>query len=1037
MSIYGSAVKKPITTIMIFMAVIVFGLYSLAKLPIDMYPEIEMPAITVFTTYGGASAADIETNLTRPIEDGLNSVDYLKEITSISRDNMSIVSLEFEYETDLSEAANNIRDALSLIEDDLPEDADNPNIFKFSSSMMPVIMFAITADESYQGIEKIIDEKIINPLNRIDGIGSVSIMGTPVREIQLDVDPRKLEAYGVTIEQLGSILRAENLNMPAGNIKMGKMNYPIRVEGEFSSSEQLKNVVVGNYNGQTIYMKDVVQVRDTIKEMTIDEKINGETGIRMMVQKQSGANTVKIAREVNEKMAELEKTLPKDIVIETIFDSSDFIKGSINNLTTTLAYALLFVTLVVLFFLGRWRATFIIVLTIPISLIVSFIYLNIAGSSINIISLSALSIAIGMVVDDAIVVLENISKHIDRGSTPREAAIYATNEVWLAVIVTTLTVVAVFFPMTMVSGMTGVLFRELGWIVTITVITSTIAAITLTPMLSSKMLRLKANEKQKKYSFDTIMLPVFERFDNWYGRVLSKSLRFKWPIIIGAVVLFASSLLLAGKIGSEFMPESDEGRLSVEVELQSGTRVERSVELARHLDEIFKAYPAVKLLSTSAGTDDDAGMMALFTSTGTNIINYTMRLQDLEDRSESVWDVAEKIRMELNKYPEIYHYNITTGGAGMSTSNTVDIEIFGYNIDRTTQLAHELAHKVEKVKGARDVTISREEAKPELRIELDRDKMAAVGLNTYMVSSALYNRVNGLTATRYREEGDEYDVVIRLKEEYRQSITDIEAIMVQTTTGEFVHLGDVGKVVEYWSPPNIERKRRERVVTVSVTPYKTSLGEMAASIQKEIDATDIPGDIMVDVGGAFQDQQESFADLALLLLLSLTLVYIVMASQFESLKMPLIIMISIPFSFTGVLLTLFFTGTTLSAISALGAIMLVGIVVKNAIVLVDYINLLRDRGYSLDLAIVESGKSRLRPVLMTAITTILGMLPLALSSGEGSEIWSPMGIAVIGGLIFSTIITMVLVPVFYRVIAHSGERNKKKDVRSKFIFMDI
>jgi len=1036
MSIYGSAVKNPITTIMIFLAIVVFGIYSLVRLPIDIYPEIEYPAITVFTPYVGASASDIETNISEPVEDALNTIDNLKEISSVSRDNISVVMLEFEYETDLNEAANDIRDAIAMIEDVLPEDADKPNIFKFSSNMLPIGVYAVTADNSYQGIEKILEQKIVNPLNRIEGIGSISIIGAPTRQVKIEINPRKLEAYHMTVEQIGNVLRAENLNMPSGNIKMGQMSYPVRVEGEFDNSDMIKNIVLGNYNGQAIYLKDVAHVQDSIKEMTVDEKINGEQGVRIMVMKQSGANTVKIAREFNERLAELESTLPSDVKILNVFDSSEFIKGSINNLTKTLMFALLFVTLVVLFFLGRWRATFIVVLTIPISLIVAFIFLHITDSTINIISLSALSIAIGMVVDDAIVVLENISKHIDRGSSPREAAIYATNEVWQAVIITTLTVVAVFFPMTMVGGMTGVLFSQLGWIVSITVVTSTIAAITLTPMLSSKMLRLiKGNGNGKRSYYNTVM-PMFNKLDNAYGKILKWCLSHKRIITIVSFVIFFGSLALLGKIGTEFVPQADEGRLSMVVELQSGTRVEKTASLARKIDGFIEDIPEVELISASAGSDEDGGLIAMFTSTGSNIINYTIRLVDVDERERTVWEIAEEIRNELSGMPEIVNYDVTTGGTMMG-ENTVDVEIYGYDIDQTTILANQISDKIKTIKGARDIQISREEEKPELRVELDREKMYAVGLNTAMVSTALYNRVAGLTASKYREEGEEYDIVIRFTEEFRNSISDLENISLQTATGSTVKLGEIGEIKEYWSPPNIERKRRERVVTVSTTPYKTSLGELATSIQQEIDKMDIPKEVSIEIGGAYEDQQESFVDLGMLLLLSLVLVYIVMASQFESLKMPFIIMFSIPFAFTGVILALYITNTTLSVIAALGAIMLVGIVVKNAIVLVDYINLMRDRGYVLDEAIIESGKSRLRPVLMTALTTILGMLPLALSTGEGSEIWSPMGISIIGGMIFSTIITMIIVPIIYRVFATRGERDKKKNVRSKFKFMDM
>ncbi len=1037
MSIYGSAVKKPITTLMVFVAVVVFGLYSIVRLPVDLYPEIEFPAITVMTTYAGASASDIERNITEPIEQALNSVDDLKEITSVSRDNLSVVTLEFEYETHLSEAANDIRDALSLVKDILPDAADEPTIFKFNSSMMPIQMYAITAEENYEGLEKLLEEKLINPLKRVDGIASLQIIGAPRREVSVEVDPRRLEAYRMTLEQIGGILAAENMNMPTGNIEMGQMDYPFRVQGEFQESDEVSQIVVGSFNGQAVYLKDVATVRDSIREMTMDEKINGRNGIRMMVMKQSGANTVNVAKALNKKMESLKPNLPKDIDIQVIFDSSDFIRGSINNLSQTLLFALLFVVFVVLFFLGRWRATFIVVLTIPISLIVSFIYLRVTGNSINIISLSALSIAIGMVVDDAIVVLENITKHIERGSSPREAAIYATNEVWLAVIITTLTVVAVFFPMTFITGMTGVLFRQLGWIVTITVVTSTLAAISLTPMLSSLMLRLRKKDKVAgRWSYDRTIRPMLDRLDDHYGRLLQWSLYHKKVIVFSALGILLGSVFLATRLGTEFMPETDESRFTIAIELQSGTRVDKSIEVARQVDSLLKTgFPEVELIATSAGADDEGGFISIFQSTGSNRINYNIGLVKQEEREKTVWEISEEVRVMLAGIPEIIKYNVSTNNTGFAGGNNVDIEIFGYDIEETTRLANTLADSVRKIPGAREVKISREDEKPELRLELDREKLAANGLNTASVSTSLYNRVEGLTATRFREGGEEYNVVVRFKKEFRNSLSDLKNIAIQTPSGGFVRLEELGEIKEYFSPPNIEHKRLERIVRVSVTPYKVPLGELANQIKAKIDKTEIPRDLMVEVGGAYEDQQEGFMDLALLLVLSLLLVYIVMASQFESLKMPFIIMFSIPFAFSGVILALLITNTTLSVIAGLGAVMLVGIVVKNAIVLVDYINLMRDRGYELDEAITLSGRSRLRPVLMTATTTILGMLPLALSSGEGSEIWSPMGISVIGGLIASTIITMVIVPVVYKLFATRGERDKKQKLRARFSFI--
>ena len=1032
MSIYASAVKKPVTTILIFVITMVMGLYSLTQLPIDLYPEIELPYLSIYTSYPGASAGDIETNITRPLENALNSVTGLKEMTSRSSDNVSVIFMEFEYETNLDEASNDVRSSLSFIQSFLPEDAEDPTIFKFNSSMMPIIFYAITAEESYKGLEKILDEKLVNPLNRIDGVGNVGLSGVPGREIYVEVDPRRMEAYNLTIEQIGNMLRAENLNMPAGFMEMGRADYPIRIQGEFAESDVIANIVVGNYNGNNIYLRDVASVNDTIRETKLISKIDGIRGMTLFVQKMSGANSVQICRDVDREITRLKKELPPDINIEKIMDTSEFIQGSINNLTETLMYAAVFVVLVVFFFLGRWRATLIIILTIPISLLVAFVYIFLTGSSINIISLSSLSIAIGMVVDDAIVVLENISKHIERGSRPREAAIYATNEVWLAVIVTTLTVVAVFLPLTFVKGLTGVLFSQLGWIVSITIIMSTVAAITLTPTLSSLLLRLRPVKKDAPFwTWDGSIRKFLDKMDGFYVSTLSWVLYHKKFVIAAAILIFAASMFLFKFIGTEFMPAADESRLSATVELQTGTRVDVTEKVAGRIDSLIKEQiPEVSLISMSAGTDDSGGFSALFSQGGTHVITYTFRLLGVGERSRSSEDIAEVIRRIIAPLPEVINYSVSADGGMnmMGGGNTIDIEIYGYDITQTNLLAEQLAGKVKKIKGATNVDISRDKSKPELQIILDHDRLLRYGLTTAQVSSMIKNRVDGLTATRLRQFGDEYDVIVRYKESARNSITELENIGVTTPTGQTIRLGEIATVKEFWSPPNIERKRKERIVTVSVTPYKRALNLIVADIQKELDGMEIPTGVQVEISGAFQDMTESFKDIGLLMVISLILVYLVMASQFESLKMPVIIMLSIPFAFSGVAIALFLTGTSLSLIAAIGAIMLIGIVVKNAIVLVDFINLTRDRGVELYQAVLVSGRSRLRPVLMTSLTTILAMLPLAINPGEGSELWQPMGIAVIGGLVFSTVVTMVLVPVGYVLIARHGERDKKHKV---------
>jgi HAE1 family hydrophobic/amphiphilic exporter-1 len=1039
MSIYSSSVKRPVTTILIFTALIVMGIYSLTQLPVDLYPEMELPFVGVVTTYSGASASDIETNITRPIESTLNSVSNLKEMTSRSSDGMSLIFMNFEYGTDLDEASNDIRSNLSFIENYLPEDAEKPTIMKFNSSMMPIIFYTITANESYRGLEKILDEKIVNPLNRIEGVGAVYLAGVPGRKVYIDVDPRKMEAYNLTIEQIGNILRAENLNMPAGYIEMGQNDYPLRIQGEFPESDIMKNIVVSSYNGNNVYLKDVAEVRDTIRETKLDTRINGLPGMTLYVQKQSGGNTVKVTKEIEKTLKVLEKELPADVKIEKLFDSATFIKDSVSNLTETLLYAAIFVVLVVLFFLGRWRATLIIIVTIPISLVVAFIYLFVTGESINIISLTSLSIAIGMVVDDAIVVLENITKHVERGSRPREAAIYATNEVWLAVIVTTLTVVAVFFPLTFVKGLTGVLFRQLGMLVSITIVTSVFAAITLTPTMSALLLKWYPIRKNAPwYTYDGSIRKGLDRFDKFYEKTLRWSLHHKKVVIVVAILIFAGSMSLLKVINTEFFPEADQSRITATIELQTGTRVDETIKTTDKIDKIIKEkYPEVQLVSSSTGVDEEAGFRSIFGTSGTHIISYSIRLVPIEKRTKDANTLAEEFREDLANIPEIVDFTVSTSESmGSFASNTVDVEVYGYNISETNIVAGELAAKIKNIQGAKDVTISRDKSKPELQIILDQNKMIANGLNTAMVSSAVKNRVAGLVATRLRQSGDEYDVVVRFKESERSSLTDIENIGITNPMGQIIRLGEIATIKEYWAPPTIERKRRERIVTVSFTPYKRSLTQLQRDVQKAIDETEVPSDVMVQISGAIQDQMESFMDIAFLMVVSLILVYLVMASQFESLKMPLIIMFSIPFAFSGVAIALFVTHTTLSVISGIGAVMLIGIVVKNAVVLVDFINLMRERGNELYEAISISGRSRLRPVIMTSATTILGMLPLAISTGSGSELWSPMGVAVIGGLIFSTMVTLVLVPIVYALFARHGERNRRLAEYSEIDFLN-
>ena len=1044
MSLYSTAVKKPISTLMIFIGVVVMGIYSLLYVPVDLMPDMDIPTISVITYYPGASAEDIEINVTKLLENQLNALQNLKKVTSSSKDNISYISCEFEYGINLDEASNNIRDALSLTENSLPDGCEKPFIFKFSSSMIPVLIYGIKADKSYAALEKIIDERIVEQLSRIDGVGTVTIIGEPIRIVDIKVDPRKLDAYNLTLEQVGAAISAENISLPAGRIEVGRMEFPVRTNGEFSSSDVVKNIVVSNNGGNLVYLHDIATVKDTLKHILVDERLDGSKGVRLMIQKQSGANTVKIAKLVRQRIDILKKTLPSDVQLVKILDTSEFIQGSINNLSETLIYAFVFVMLVVIMFLGRWRSTFIILLTIPVSLIGAFIYLFISGNSINIVSLSALSIAIGMVVDDAIVVLENITKHIEKGSSPMEAAVFATREVGLAVVASTLVIVAVFFPLTLVGGLTGVFFRQLGWIVTITILLSVIAALTLTPMLSSRILKGKSYYKHKKSRFMHAVDHFWGYFDNLYMRMLSWVLHHKFLTLMVAALIFLSSLSLVKFIGKEFTPAQDNARINVYMEIPQGMRIDEAKSLARDFEKKVRSkYPEVELISTSIGTDEGGSLASVFQKAASYIINYTMKLSSIDNRSRTIFQIADSMRKDITKYPQLTSSYVDPGATRSSMSasfggggNNIEVDILGYDINETNYIAEQVANTLKNEKGFKDISISRDKDRMELQVFPDREKLAQLGLNTSLLANAVRNRVYGLTATKYREEGTEYDVILKYNDANLTSVSDIENITFKGPKGNMVRVGDVAQIKQVYTTPNIEHENKIRVVRVIAALSGTDMGTATEIINAKVATMNISSNVIVDIGGTAKDMADTFKDLGLLFILILLLTFIVMATQFESLREPFIIMFSVPFALTGVFISLYITGTTLNMISGIAIVMLVGIAVKNSIVLVDFINLLVDRGNSITQAILEGGKSRLRPILMTSLTTLLGMLPLALSSGEGSETWRPLGISIVGGLLFSMLISLIIVPVIYALFTNARLKRERKKLQAASIYND-
>ena len=1029
MSIIRSAVNKPVTTTLVFIAFAILGVFSLVRTSIAQYPEFDSNVLMVMSSYPGANAQDIETNLTKVLENALNGVEDLKDLTSQSKENISTLTLEFEYGVDIEEATNNVRDKLDMVNSSLPDGATMPVIFKFSADDMPVMMLSATADVSLAGLDKILEDKVTTPLARVNGVGTVSVAGAPTREIQVYCDPNKLEAYGLSISGISSVISSENKNLPSGYIDIGSETYTLRVQKEFEDPSELLDIVVGTVDGRAIYLRDVATVNDGQEEREQESYTNGERSARIIIQKQSGANTVNVINGVKERLAEIEETLPSDIEITTVYDGSTEIIDSINTLVETIVITFIIVALVVFVFLGNWKSTFIIILSIPLALLASLIYLFATGNTLNIISMSALSIAIGMVVDDSIVVLENITTHMSRGEKPKEAAVHGTSEVGISVMASTLTMLCVFLPLTMISGMAGIMFQQLGWIVSIIMIISVAAALTFVPMLCSRW--LKVDVKHGK-AYNLIFVPI-NRFLDWISRGYAHVIhwctkRRRVTILTFAGVFVIAMVIFIPRLTTEYFPHSDSDRISATIELPMGTAQEVTADFAKSInDDIVAAVPEAEIINYTFGQADSDNTFASMQSNGTQLISFTINIGSSGDRDRTSAQIADVVRGVIGQYPEVRRATVSEGGGGMGGASTVDVEVYGYDFDETDRIARALQEKMLESPMYTQVTLSRDEYSPELQMDFDRTKLALNGLNSTTAGAAFSAAMSGSLSSYYREDGEEYDIRVRYSPEYRTRIEDLENIMVTNGFGRQVRMKDLGNVVETLVPPTIERKDRERLVTVSgIVADGAALSEAVATAQQAIDATDIPTELSVVIAGDYEDQQDMFGDLLVLMVLMIVLVYMVMASQFEALMAPFVIMFSLPFALVGVFLGLELSGEALGVMALIGIIMLIGIVVKNGIVLIDYTILCRERGMNIRDASTTAARSRLRPILMTTLTTVLGMLPLAISQGEGAEMWRPLGITVCWGLSISTLITLVLIPTLYCSLSYRMERRKKK-----------
>ncbi len=1021
-------VRKPITTLMFFLAVLIIGAVMIMELSVDYLPEIERPTVTVVTEWSGASTEDVEKKVTKQIERALGSVNNLKEMTSATVEGISSVTCEFIWGTDLDEASNDMRSNIDRVKRDLPEDAEEPRFMKFNTSQIPIQFYGITARESVENLYDIIDRDVADPLKRLPGVGTVNLFGGLQREIQVRLDPAKLTAYGIDLDAVARILAAENVTLPAGNLKVGRMDYTIRVPGEFADPAELETVVLRAEKGAYVYLRDVAQVLDGFEEEKRITEINSSRGMMMMVQKRSGANTVAVARETTRELERLKPNLPRDIELHLVADTSTDIVNSINNVTNAVKWAFVFVVLVALLFLRNLRSALIIALTIPFSLIMAFIFMWTMGWTINIISMSSLAVAMGMVVDNAVVVLENITKKVEAGAAPREAAMFGSEEVGTAVAASTLTTIVVFVPLIFLEGESGVMFKQLGGLLTATLAASMVCALWLTPMLGSKLLRTVKDQQARMgarlAAFHVRADRGFQAVDAAYGRLLRRALRARWLVVALAMALLVGGVLVFLTVGSEYAPEDDSDRLTIRVELDIGTRVEETAEVCRRVIPVALAAAGpgnVKTYSIRCG--ESRGMD---TSSGTHIGQVRMRLVGTRERAKSSKTIGRETADQVARWPEVVKVTTSSGGMGPGQgAKPIIIEVTGFDFDILQGIAEEVAAIVRATPGAVEVNIARDMGRPELHVEIDRVKAAAHGLNVSQIARGLRTLFYGTAATKFHEEDDEYDILLRLDEPHRVSLADLARAELTAEDGRRIRLDSVAEIVERAGPLKIDRKNQERMIAVEADVFGRSSGDVVAELRRKISRqVPLPSGVGINFGGTAEDQAETFADMRLMLILGIVLVYMVMAAQFESLLDPFLILFSIPFAFTGVAVSLTLLKLTVNIMSFIGMIMLVGVVVNNAIVLIDYINLLRARGQLIAAAIENAGRSRLRPVLITTLTSVAGMMPMVFSRGEGAAMWKPMGATIAGGLLVSMLITLVLVPTLYS-LAHSRAERKR------------
>jgi hydrophobic/amphiphilic exporter-1 (mainly G- bacteria), HAE1 family len=1024
------AIRRPVLTSVVFLILIILGAISFVRLPVDLMPDVSWPSITVRTNYSGVGPEEIERLITEPIERALGTVPGIEEITSTSSEGSSVVRVSFTWGQDLGEAAEDIRSRLDRLRGMLPEDSEPPVIFKFDLSQFPIVFLAVSGDMNPRDLRYFVEEQIQYRLERVPGVAAADIRGGLRREIQVRLSRDRLHALGVTPENVLTALRRENINLPAGQVYEGDFEVLLRTQGEFADVGQIADSVVMVRNGVPVHIRDIGRVEDGYEEVRDLTRIDGRPGIRMAIRKQSGANTVTVARQVQKEVENINRDFPQ-ISVWTISDSSIFIERSINNVRQAAMFGAILAIFVLLLFLRNFRSAMIVAVAIPVSVIGAFLLMYSYGFTLNIMTFGALALGVGMLVDSAIVVLENIYRHREAGLDKKEAARLGTSEVGPAIIAAALTTLVVFLPVIFIGGMSGVMYQQLAYVVAFSLICALVVAMTLVPVLASRFIRVRQPDSRSLISrFVGFGGWLLERLDQMYQDTIYWALDHRKTVVFATILVFGGALLLLPLIGVEMMPEADEGEIRISFELPPGTQLSATDAVARQLEAMIQErVPEAERVLTEVGSSGG------WSSAAVNSGSLRVILVPQRQRERSSQEVVNSLRGPLSSIPGVIARGRAGGGIPMfqramqSGDDRVSVEVRGHNLNEAYALAVEVRRIMETVPGISDARLSRSEGRPENQIYIDRERASSLGLSVSQIANTLRTTVGGTRATLFRQGGDEFNILVRYDEEDRRDLQSVLSTPVQTPSGKLVPLGSLVQLRPAEGPVSIQRKDQERMITVSGNLAGRDLGSVISDVRARLQDFHVPLGFAVLMGGEYEEQQRGFRDLMLSMVLAILLVYLVMAAQFESFRYPFIILLSIPLAVIGVALMLFLTATTFNMQGFIGIIMLAGIVVNNAIVLVDYMNLLRrEYKFSLREALAVGGRRRLRPILMTTMTTILGLVPMSLGIGEGGELQAPMARVVIGGLLSSTFITLIFIPTIYMMMEGKRVREESTEL---------